>query len=229
MGKGTIISHTGDGLYQVQLNFHGASRIDAKIAALENLIDDLDDQIALLPDGTEKNILKLKKKSLEKYIEWYEGKKIEDVTVSLWCADLTDDLTGEIGIIEIPGERQYVNVRPGYNSGAVYNQDRDGQIQPVAASGPATTFFNLAIFPGWQKWKPTYRYAHIIAGSIDYKQSTCDLIVDPFYSSQRNIYVNQGRVFIDYMDEEDYQYDTYPATPHEGFLIFCENNPTHPT
>lgn len=229
MGKGTIISHEGDGLYQVQLNFHGASRIDAKIAELENMIDDIDDQIALLPDGTEKNILKLKKASLEKYVDWYEVQKIEDITIYAWCSDLTEDLSGEVGMIEVPNERQYINIRPGYNNEADYNQNRDGQIQPVIASGPATSFLNLSIFPGWQKWKPTYRYAHIITGSIDYEMSTCDIIIDPSFSTQKSINVNQGTVFIDYMDEEDYEYKIYPAVSPEGFRTFCENNPTHPT
>jgi predicted transglutaminase-like cysteine proteinase len=215
MGKGTIISHTDDGLYQVQLNFHGASRIDAKIAALENLIDDLDDQIALLPDGTEKNILKLKKASLEKYVEWYEGKKIEDVTVNLWCADLTDDLTGEVGIIEIPGERQSVLIRPGYNGNAAYNQNRDGQLQPVIASSPSVTFINLSVFPGWQKWKPMFRKG--IISNINYANNKCDVCIDAEFSSQLNINVNQEG---DWSDCE--------AAAHSGYVQFCSNNPTHP-
>lgn len=55
---------------------------------------------------------------------WLAGKMPLDETVDAWCADLTTDLTGEVGTVEIPGERSNpaatVHIRPGYDGRAAY-------------------------------------------------------------------------------------------------------------
>ncbi len=55
---------------------------------------------------------------------WLAGKMPLDETVEAWCADLTTDLTGEVGTVEIPGERSNpaatVHIRPGYDDRAAY-------------------------------------------------------------------------------------------------------------
>jgi len=53
---------------------------------------------------------------------------------------------------------------------------------------PAQAFYNLAMLPGWQKWKPTYRYGTItgLTGSI------ASVTLEEALSSQQDINVNQS-------------------------------------
>ena len=118
-----------------------------------------------------------------------------DTTVEAWCADLSQNLTGEVGTIEPNGEpdpAKYI-IQPGYQANAVYNQSRDGQVQALMASTPEATFWNKAMMPGWQKWKPTYRIG--VIDSIDSAEHTCSLTLDVVNSREtpkRLLNINQG-------------------------------------
>lgn len=179
-----------------------------EITQLESDISSLEAELALLEPSDEwdakhdeiiiaqrelagkisyRDVLELKKTSCEKQIEYLQGHMPEDPTVSAWCGDLTEDLSGDVGTIEIPGERSIVQIQPGYDNNAVYNTERDGQLQPAIAGTPAGTFFNLAILPGWQKWFPTYR--HGIISNIDADADTCDVELDVVESSQQGLVV----------------------------------------
>jgi hypothetical protein len=52
---------------------------------------------------------------------------------------------------------------------------------------PAAAFYNLAMLPGWQKWKPTYRYGTITAIDGD----TATLTLEAVTSTQQSLGVNQ--------------------------------------
>lgn len=125
-----------------------------------------------------------------------------DPEVSAWCADYSEDLAGEVATLEIPGERKNgaVLIRPGHNGQAAFTAARDGQLQPTIASTPAGTFFNWALLPGWQKWKPTYRLGTITALAGD----TGTVVLDPATSSAQQLPVNQSETLtgvpITYMD-----------------------------
>lgn len=102
------------------------------------------------------------------------------------CADLTENLSGDVGIIEIAGDAEKgFNIQPGYNGNAVYNAARDGaikQIQPFPRTVPTgEVFVNWARRPGWQKWKPNARYG--VIGNIDYDSDTCQVNLDPCYAT----------------------------------------------
>ncbi len=149
-----------------------------------------------------KSLLKLRKVSAQKKILQIQKLFLQDRVgeiknldeaghiAQIWCADYTDDLTGDVGIIEVPGEQTARNIQPGYDGNAVYNAERDGQILPAIVSTPAAAFWNLAMMPGWQKWQPTYRYGTITV--IDYEADTCSLNLEAATSSQQSINVNQG-------------------------------------
>lgn len=233
MGKGTIISHTGDGQYQVSV-IYNTDRAQAEKAANLTKIADIETQIEeketeqeeveaeitalvseikientkpepnqaiienLEKDLAEKrieketivasiNVLKLQKLSLEKRNETLDAIP-ETETITAWCADLTEDLTGEVGLIEVPGESTAFNIQPGYEGNAAYNAARDGQLTPTLAMTPAAAFYNLAMLPGWQKWKPTYRYGTIT--SID--GDLADVSLDAATSTQQSLGVNQA-------------------------------------
>lgn len=197
MGKGTIISGGPDGSYQVQVNFF-REKIDAEIELLDGRIDHLTNLIAILPDGQERDITKLQKTALEKRKEFL-GNFPEDETISAWCADLTENLSGLVGTVEVPGERGTVLIQPGYEGNATYSTSRDGQLLPVVGTTYEQFFYNLAMMPGWQKWKPTFRFGTITAIDGD----AADVDLEAATSSQQGLNVNQteslSTVSIEYM------------------------------
>ena len=124
----------------------------------------------------------------------------ENPVVSAWCADLTTDLSEIVGTIEIPGERGLVNIKPGYD-GAVYSASADGILQPAMAGTPANVANNLAMLPGWQKFRPTYRTGRIT--SFSGEMTKCSVNLDQAKSSAQGLSVNQSSklssVSFDYM------------------------------
>jgi len=116
-----------------------------------------------------------------------------------WCADYTEDLSGEVATAEVPGEMGNVIIKPGFEGNA-WSAAKDGAMQPTLASTPAATFYNLAMLPGWQKWRPTFRTATITHLDGD----TCSITLDTATSSQQglgvNAQANYSKVPILYMD-----------------------------
>ncbi len=112
-----------------------------------------------------------------------------DEEIAAWCADLNEGLTGDVGMIEVPGERtEPVIIRPGGESGndAVYNADVDGLVVPVLGQSPSEACYNLFMLPGWQKYQPTYRLGVI----TNLNGNLCDITLDPAVSSQQGLDVN---------------------------------------
>lgn len=105
-----------------------------------------------------------------------------------WCADFTEDLAGEVATAEVPGEATQVLVRPGFAGNADYDAARDGALQPALSGTPASVYYNLAMLPGWQKWRPTYRIATITA--LDRPGNACDIDIEPATSSEQGLNVN---------------------------------------
>jgi hypothetical protein len=215
MGKGTINSHTGEGLYNVTLNLDKTriitelaslaimiSACETLIATITSEISSLETEIASINPFTQsdlyklktqelnqkknkKNVLILKKASCEARQKYLLNNTPTDPEITAWCADKTTTLSGEVGIIEVPGERKTsVNIQPGYGGNAVYSATRDGQLQPSISGLPSTIFYNWAMLPGWQKWMPTYRYGTIT--SIDTEADTCNVTLEAATSSVKD-------------------------------------------
>jgi len=201
MGVGTIKNNIGDGKYSVELNYD-TSLLDnqiandtAIVATISADIDNLD-PLSSTYDADLKT-LTARKTRYEDLIKKLEALIPDDPIVDAWCADLSDELSGEVSTIEIPGEKTFVNVAPGYVDGVYYGAPVDvakyGQLTPVMAMSPSATFYNLAMLPGWQKWKPTYRYGQITAIDGD----LCDVSLEGIESSQQNLDVNQSNTLSD--------------------------------
>lgn len=146
----------------------------------------------------------MQQEALRKRKEYIENKLAEnpEATIEAWCADLTEDLTGDVGTIEIPNERTNdVQVRPGYAGEAVYDSTRDGQLQQIVSSTAPGVYYNYALFPGWQKWKPTYRVGKITAKPT---QDTADVLLDSAVSTAQSLDINVSNTLSDvpivYMD-----------------------------
>ena len=93
---------------------------------------------------------------------------------NVWCADLTEDLAPgeEVGTIEVNGES---SIAPIIYPGGEYDILPDAKLQPTQASTPAGVFYNLAIFAGWQCWRPTYRVGTITTISGDFCNVRLDI------------------------------------------------------
>ena len=156
-------------------------------AALEDMVKLIASRDAYVH---QKNMAVLQKTALAARIAYLGRATPADPSVAVWCADLTEDLTGSVGTIEVPGERGAVIIQPGHNGNAAYAAARDGQLQPSIAGDSAAVFYNLAMLPGWQKWKPTYRVGVITA--LDTDADTCSITLDEALSSAQGLNINQG-------------------------------------
>lgn len=219
MGRGQIIAHKGDGLYDVRLIYAYRSRITDRLATYTTQMAELDTKIAAETDPNKLALLKLQRASIQKLYDYYSTNMPADPTVEAWCADLTEDLTGNVGTIEIPGEQVTVIVRPGYNNRAVYTSARDGQMMPAIAGSPHQVLFNWMLLPGWQRHKPVYRTGTIITGSIDNNANTCSVCLEPAYSSQQYLPAVDGLAVGECGTTN--QYASQVST-------FCSNYPGHP-
>ncbi len=193
MGKGTIVSHIANGQYSVTVNYY-REQYAATMAKLAENIASLTSNISKLQVGTEEyNVAKLQLTALQKEKSTLENSFPEDKTLTAWCADLTTDLSGVVSTVEINGESETVQISPGYEGKAAYKAT-SGQLSPTVSQGAAQTFYNLAMLPGWQKWKPTFRYG--IISDIDKGNDTCTVTLENAVSSQQSINVNQSSVLI---------------------------------
>jgi hypothetical protein len=199
MGKGKIISGGSGGEYQVELSFD-RRRVNSEQFGITQYVAQLTAEIAAMDEGLEKDLKTLHKTALEKREELIQADMPADPTVAAWCTDLTEDLSGTVGTIEVPGERGTVLIQPGYAGSATYDSDRDGILQPSLGGTPESVFFNWSLRPGWQKWMPTYRFGTIIAIAGD----NCDIRLFNAQSSDQGLQVNQTtsltNVAIEYMD-----------------------------
>lgn len=147
------------------------------------------------------NNIELQITAFEKRKEYLTDNMPEDAVAQVWCADLTTNLTGTIGTVEIPGERGILQVQPGHEGNAAYNATRDGQLFPTISLGVAQALYNFAMFPGWQKWMPTFR--HGIISNLNQSNDTATVTLDSATSSQQDLNINQSTVLtavpIEYM------------------------------
>jgi len=184
MGKATIIGGGTDGQYNVLMEYDTGNK-SAEIAQNNAIIADLDDQLSTETDDIKIKAIKTARLSLTKRNATLGS--IDDTEImTLWCADLTEDLTGDISTIEIPGESTSINIAPGHPGGST--PGGTGLLKKTAAMGPAEAYYNLAIMPGVQKWYPTYRYGAVTEIDGD----TMSVTLENANSSQQGLNVNQG-------------------------------------
>lgn len=145
------------------------------------------------------SLLLQEKESKTKQKNLLEAIPLAHTVNGVWCADLTEDLaTGvEVGTIEPNGEPDGdIIIYPGGSADPFHQQ-----LQPVMSSTPAGWFLNMARFPGWQRWKPTFRIGTITAlySAEDY----CDVILDSALSSVQNLTITPSpaltRVPVEYL------------------------------
>jgi hypothetical protein len=145
------------------------------------------------------NLLILERESKTKRLALLQEAITSDSRTGIWCADLTENLAAgaEVGTIEINGEDTQIIIYPAGALSAL----QSSLLQPVLSSTPAGVFYNQAILPAWQRWKPTYRTATITAIDGD----LCSVLLSAALSSQQDLNINPSvttltNVPIEYMD-----------------------------
>lgn len=109
---------------------------------------------------------------------------LKPVTRAAWCADFTEDATGEVATVEIPGEDKLLLMAPG----APRPVAADGVLIAREAQSPEQVFWNAAVLPGWQKFKPTYRRGTITA--LNTTTETASVTISSDVSSAQNLGIN---------------------------------------
>jgi len=242
MGKGRIVSHLGDGLYNVEL-LHDRDRIERELEFLAIRLSELNAELTTLE--TERESLEADQDAISAQIDATiaaaeEGElpdveallaelaqasaniRAQDVRIGLvkgrileatkrqqqlqsvpndpvqqaWCADYTEDLTGEVATVEVPAEGvvgefatwRRAQIRPGYSGRATYSAARDGQMHHRLGQISYQAFYNAAILPGVQRHKPQYRIGTVTA--IDRDTDTCSLTIQGEDSSAQSLTID---------------------------------------
>ena len=201
MGKGEILSDHGKGLYSINIHYN-RERYDATILALEERIAVLDAEIIKLqtelvgdPNNAtlQENLrfAQVKKLSAEKRIEYMEDNAPPTETRVVWCGDYTEELTGVVATMELPGDRDRgtVQIVPGYQDRSAWRHYEHGILTHVVTETPASAFYNLAMKPGWLRWRPIYRRG--IIQSIDRGAGTATVEIEAATSVEQSLNVNE--------------------------------------
>ena len=124
--------------------------------------------------------VKAEQTQLEKDLTYWQNVPVEQ-TLQAWCADLTEDATGIVATLEIPGESKLIIIEPG---APVHVPTTHGDLTAREVQTPAQAFFNAAILPGWQKFRPTYRRGVITALNVEADKANVTLAADDTSSAQ---------------------------------------------
>ena len=107
-------------------------------------------------------------------------------TRQAWCVDLTEGGAGEVATVEVPGETDAILIAAGCRP---WNQT-DAVMMAREIMSPGQVFWNAAVLPGWQKFRPTYRKGTITA--LNEVEDTASVQLDSATSSANGLGVNQA-------------------------------------
>ncbi len=136
------------------------------------------EQSEFLQLQTKKNGVELVKIGLEKQKKFLEDNVKGSKDQIAWCADYSEELSGEVGTIELGLSDEMVIIKPAGCDGvaAGHSPEADGQLMEIMAMGPASAFINYALRPGQAKWHPRYRAA--ILTNISKENNTGDIALE---------------------------------------------------
>lgn len=110
----------------------------------------------------------------------------------VWCTTYTTDASGYVGTIEIPGEPGLMLIGPN----ATPRVDAyDGVLTAREVMSPEQAFFNTAVLPGWQAFRPSYRWGTLI--NIDWDADTATIQLGEAVSTAQRLNVNRADLLQD--------------------------------
>ncbi len=82
------------------------------------------------------------------------------VDAEAWCVDDSENLSGEVGTIDLPDGTTLI--RPGHDDNAAHQQVRDGILQPVYSSHAANFALHYIFHDAWLIHMPRYRAGTVV-------------------------------------------------------------------
>lgn len=141
-------------------------------------------------------ILKDEQAGLQRELDRWQAIEVEEEREA-WCADFTEDATGSVATIDVPGESAQILIAPS----APDPTSSDGQLVAREVQTPGQVFWNAAVLPGWQMHMPTFRVGVITVMNPD---ETANVTLDEAKSSAQKLGINSvtelESVPIEYMD-----------------------------
>lgn len=128
-------------------------------------------------------ILKDEQAALQRELARWQAITVEEER-DAWCADFTEDATGSVATIDVPGESAQVLIAPSAPAPTAAH----GQLVAREVQTPAQVFWNAAALPGWQKYMPTFRVGVITTMNQD---ETANVTLDEAKSSAQNLDINK--------------------------------------
>lgn len=124
--------------------------------------------------------------ALERVAFWTNFAPIE--TRDAWCASLKEDKAAgsTVATLDINGESDLIVIAPEARGWA----PSDGVLTAREMMSPEQAFWNAAVLPGWQKFKPTYRWGTVTSISFALDQMNVDL--GEANSSAKRLDINQA-------------------------------------
>ena len=124
MGKGIIRGGGTDGEYALEVVID-STRLATEKARLTSRIALLQEQIEAIENPERKSYFRLLLASVQAKLNYLNSQAPSNPVINAWCADLTENLTGTVGTIEVPGERGTVMVRPGFMGRGTWDSGRE--------------------------------------------------------------------------------------------------------
>ena len=135
-----------------------------------------------------------------------------DAQAALVAAQFLYDSAGNVSC-EINGEPTDIILWPGELT-APEIPSESGILTPIIGQSVAQACFNFALYPGWQKWKPTYRIGTIT--DINKMADTCSVDLDEASSIYQSIDIN--------IKEDDVQQLLIAIASMEAKIVGLEND-----
>jgi len=133
-----------------------------------------------------KDMLRYRQEALEKKKTQIQAAVAAGEAIEMWCADYTEELTGEVDTIETIGAPPAMQIAPGGAS----ELTASSKLSNIMAMSPAGCALAWMLLPGWQRWRPTYRVGTI--HDIDYEAGTADVTLDAALSVAQRLDINQA-------------------------------------
>lgn len=188
VGQATIAS------LQSQLSVAGGAHpIDkAKVTKLTGDIEKALNDVAAL----NRNIVSegSKKLGMQEQLVTVKADQAEAAKIkTVWCTAYYDLLSGNVDTIEIDNQAAIMLIAPAGVASA------PGILKRTDMGTPAEAFYNCAMLPGVQKWKPRYKFAMVT--SVDKVLNTCSVAFEEMSLTGRDTLANKTmtEVPIDYM------------------------------
>lgn len=112
-------------------------------------------------------------------------------TRQAWCIDFTEDAAGNVATVDVNGESDLVLIAAG---GRPWSP-ADGLMTLREIQSPEQVFWNAAVLPGWQKFRPTFRWGTITGLKLLENKATVKL--GPATSSAQRLGINQEETLRD--------------------------------